>query len=175
MTEIETVVARKGSHALFSPEPFAARNPVFEEVLQPGQRTPRDRMIAVANGYFDGIERHDSKLVSSAVVCDRLENGVQMTNRGGVVTPRACATAVDRLLHIKAVPDRRYDIVDEERGVVLSMVLFDIPADATAKPAREARMLLLAEVFKIASGEIQRIETVMHNLPYGATSGWTAP
>jgi hypothetical protein len=79
---------------------------------------------------------------------------------------------VDRLLHIKGVPDRRYDIVDEERGVVLSMVLFDIPADATARPPREARMLLLAEVFKIVSGEITRIETVMHNLAYGHRSVW---
>ena len=34
-------------------------------------------------------------------------------------------------------------------------------------------MLLLAELFKIAAGEIQRIETVMHNLPYGSESGWT--
>ena len=35
-------------------------------------------------------------------------------------------------------------------------------------------MLLLAELFKIAGGEIQRIETVMHNLPYGSGSGWAA-
>ena len=53
------------------------------------------------------------------------------------------------------------------------MVLFDIPADAGATPPREGRMLLLAELFKFAGGEIQRIETVMHNLPYGSTSGWT--
>ena len=68
------------------------------------------------------------------------------------------------------MPERRYPVVDEERGVVLSMVLFDIPADASATPPREARMLLLAELFKISRGEIQRIETVMHNLPYGSAS-----
>jgi hypothetical protein len=37
---------------------------------------------------------------------------------------------------------------------------------------REGRMLLLAEVFKIVGGEITRIETVMHNLPYGSPSDW---
>jgi outer membrane protein OmpA-like peptidoglycan-associated protein len=174
VTEIETVVARKGSHALFSPDPFKTRTPIFDQVLEPAQRSSRERLIAIANGYFDGIEKHDSKLVSSANVCDRFENGVQMTNRGGVISPRACATAVDRLTHIKGVPDRRYDVVDEERGVVMSMVLFDIPADAGATPPRDARMLLLAEVFKIAGGEIQRIETVMHNLAYGHGSGWAA-
>ena len=130
-------------------------------------------MVAIADGYFEGIASHDSRLVSSATDCNRFENGVRMTNRpGAAVTPRACAAAVDRLTHIKAVPERRYPVVDEERGVVVSMVLFDIPADSGATPPREGRMLLLAELFKIAGGEIQRIETVMHNLPYGAGSGW---
>jgi hypothetical protein len=54
------------------------------------------------------------------------------------------------------------------------MVVFDIPADAAATPPREGRMLLLAELFKIAGGEIQRLETVMHNLPHGSGSGWAA-
>lgn len=57
---------------------------------------------------------------------------------------------------------------------MLSMVVFDIPADPAVTPPREGRMLLLAELFKIAGGEIQRIETVMHNLAYGSRSGWTA-
>jgi hypothetical protein len=175
ISEIETVVARKGSHALFSPETFATTTGVFDQVIEPRQRASRDRMIVIANGYFDGIEKHDGRLVSSAPDCNRFENGVQMTNRPGTLTQRACATSVDRLTHIKAVRDRRYDVVDEERGVVLSMVLFDIPPDPGAAPPRESRMLLLAEVFKIAGGEIQRIETVMHNLPYGSGSGWTAP
>ena len=173
ITEIETVVARKGSHALFSPDAFATLPSVYQQVLEPAQRTPRDRLIAIADGYFEGIASHDDKLVSSATDCNRFENGVRMTNRpGAAATPRACATAVNRLTHIKAVPERRYPVVDEERGVVLSMVLFDIPADASATPPREARMLLLAELFKISRGEIQRIETVMHNLPYGSASGW---
>ena len=173
--EIETVVARKGSHALFSPNEFAALPSVYQQALEPAQRTPRDRLIAIADGYFEGIARHDDKLVSSATDCNRFENGVRMTNRpGAAVTPRACATAVNRLTHIKAVPERRYPVVDDERGVVLSMVLFDVPADAGATPPREARMLLLAEVFKISGGEIRQIETVMHNLPYGSTSAWEA-
>jgi hypothetical protein len=173
--EIETVVARNGSHALFAPDAFAALPSAYGQPLEPAQRSPRDRMIAIADGYFEGIARHDSTLVQSATDCTRFENGVRMTNRPGAApTPRACATAVDRLTHIKAVPDRRYPVVDEERGVVLSMVVFDIPADPGVTPAREGRMLLLAELFKIASGEIQRIETIMHNLPYGSGSGWAA-
>ena len=79
----------------------------------PDQRTPRDRMIAIADGYFDGIDKHDSKLVSSA---DRLqslrERRADDESAGAAPTPRACATAVDRLTHIKGVPDRRYDVVD---------------------------------------------------------------
>ena len=49
----------------------AALPSVYEPTLEPGQRTPRDRMIAIADGYFEGIARHDSKLVSSAAGCNR--------------------------------------------------------------------------------------------------------
>ena len=104
-------MARKGSHALFSPDAFATvPTPVYEQVLPADQRTPRDRMVAIADGYFEGIARHDSRLVQSAIDCNRFENGVRMTNRPGSRSQRqrACATAVDRLTHIKGVPDRRY-------------------------------------------------------------------
>jgi hypothetical protein len=158
---------------LFSPDSFASNGPVFDQVLELHARVPRSRLVTIADGYFEGIQQHDQRLVSSAADCNRFENGVLMTNRPGAPpTARACAVAVDRLTHIKAVRDRRYHLVDDERGVVMSMVLFDIPADSTASPPREGRTLLLAEAFRIVSGEIVRIETVMHNLPYGAQSGW---
>lgn len=172
ITELETIVARKGSHSLFVPDAFGSAPPAFGQALEPGRRVSRERLIAAANGYFEGLEKHNDKLVPSAVECNRFENGQQMTNRGGTITPRACATAVNGLAHIKRVYNRRYDIADEERGVVFSTIMFDIPADAAATPPREGRMLLLSEVFKIVGGEITRIETVMHNLPYGSPSGW---
>jgi len=172
VTEIETIAARRGSHSLFAPDAFAATAPAFQRPLDPAKRVSRERLVAVANGYFDGIEHSDNTLVASANACNRFENGTQMTNRNGAFTPRACAMAVDRLGYITRVFNRRYAIVDEERGVVFSTIMFDIPADAAATPPREARMLLLAEVFKIVGGSIERIETVMHNLPYGAGSGW---
>ena len=173
--EIETVVARKGSHALFSPEDFAALPSVYEQVLEPGSGRRAIGWWPSPMATSRASPGTTAGWCRSAADCNRFENGVRMTNRPGAApTPRACATAVDRLTHIKAVPDRRYPIVDEERGVVLSMVVFDIPADAAATPPREGRMLLLAELFKIAGGEIQRIETVMHNLPYGSGSGWKA-
>ena len=169
VAEIELVVARKSSHALFAPDAFATLPRADQPVLRPDQRSTREKMVALADGYFEGFAQHDSRLVGSAIGCNRFENGVRMTNRPGAApTPRACATAVDRLTHIKAVPERRYPVVDEARGVVV----FDIPADSGAAPPREARMLLLAELLTIAGGEIQQIDTVMHNLPYGATSGW---
>jgi hypothetical protein len=175
IAELETIVARRGSHALFAPDTFARPVPMFDAPLKPEERVSRARLIEAANGYFEGLEQHNNRLVSSADVCNRYENGVLMTNRPGTPpTPRACAMAVDRLFQIKRVFDRRFGVVDEERGVVMSTIMFDIPADAAATPPREARMLLLAELFKVVRGEIVRIETVMHNLPYGAVSGWAA-
>lgn len=175
ISEAEAVVARRGSHALFAPEAFAAESQVFGQTVARGARMSRAGLIAAANGYFDGLQQHDSRLVPSSAGCNRFENGTRMTNRPGApATPRACAVAVDRLTYIKRVDNRRF-VVDVERGAVLGTVMFDIPADPAATPPREARMLLLAEAFSVRGGQIERIETVMHNLPYGSESGWPAP
>ncbi len=168
-------MARKGSHALFAPDTFAALRSADQPVLAPDQRSTRARMIAIADGYFEGIAQHDSRLVSSAIDCSRFENGVRMTNG-----PVSCAHAAG-LRHRRRPPHphqgrARTPLSRGGRGAGRGAehVVFDIPADPAATPPHEARMLLRAELFTIAGGEIQQIETVMHNLPYGAASGWNA-
>ena len=76
--EIETVVARKGSHALFSPDAFAALPSVYQQVLETSQRTPRDRMVAIADGYFEGIAKHDSRLVPNDAGARPYDAGLQV-------------------------------------------------------------------------------------------------
>jgi hypothetical protein len=125
VTEIETVVARKGSHPLFTPELLQTGDPLFASPVPKERRSSRARMIAIANAYFDGIERHSSQSIPATPDCDRFENGTKMTFR----TPSSgnCAKSADNLTYIKAVQDRRYFIVDEVTGVVACSVLFDIP------------------------------------------------
>jgi len=182
VTEIETVVARKGSHPLFTPELLKEADPLFAAPMAKERRVPRERMIAIANAYFDGIEQNSSKNIPAVPNCDRYENGTKTTFR--TPTSGNCAKSADNLSYIKAVKDRRYFIVDENTGVVACNIVFDIPggdampAQATGSEAqlqttlRKPRMLLLTEIFKIEDGQLVRIQAVMHNLPHGSGSGW---
>lgn len=191
VAEVEAVVARKGSHALFAPERLASPEPLWSEPVD--ERRSRAQLVAIADSYFEGLERHDSAIIAAARTCRRIENGVQTTQRNGDASAH-CAASADRLRYIEGVRNRRFPVVDVERGIVVATVLFDIPGSSGAAPAGESspvaglpqdpddprvraalqrpRMLLLTELFKIERGEIQQIEAVMHNLPHGSASGW---
>lgn len=182
ITEIENVVARKGSHPLFVPEAMKI-DPIYNETISEDTRVPRKRMIEIAESYFDGIVNNSSEGIPAVADCNRYENGAKTTFR--TPTSGNCAKSADNLNYIKAVRDRRYFIVDETTGLVACTVLFDIPggdpvpnAQATSADGqlqttlRQPRMLLLTELFKIDGGNLIRIQAVMHNLPHGSKSGW---
>ncbi len=182
VSEIESIVARKGSHPLFTPELLKEADPLFAAVAPAETRVPRARMIEIANAYFDGIEKNSGKNIPATPDCDRYENGTKTTFR--TPTSGNCAKSADAINYIKAVKNRRCFIVDENIGVVVCTIVFDIPGgDALPQQAsgseaqlqttlRKPRMLLLTEVFKIEGGNIARIQATMHNLPHGAKSGW---
>jgi hypothetical protein len=174
ITQIEHVVARKGSHPLFSPAGLVTPHPSLAATIPSSKRLSRVRLVEIADSYFTGIEKHDSKIILAEDACQRFENGLQTTGTPGN-TSRNCAHSADLLLYITAVDDRRYPIVDVEHGVVVSTILFDIPPGPEttgATPPKSVRTLLLTEWFKIDDGKIQHIEAIMHNLPHGSKSGW---
>jgi hypothetical protein len=182
IAEIEQIVARKGSHALFAPDAFGEPHPsLATNVAVP---LAREKLIAIADSYFEGIEQHNSKIILASATCQRIENGVQTTNQPGRGSTN-CAHSADLLTYIKGVNDRRFPIVDAARGVVVATILFDIPGEKpndnasqiaadpqVAARLRQPRTLLLTEWFKIDDGKIQHIEAIMHNLPHGSKSGW---
>ena len=85
---------------------------------------------------------------------------------------------------ITHVRDRRFPIVDEERGLVYAIVRFDhsgrnkttVWNDGTTHPVNtpfdEPFSFLIGELFKIKDGKIHRIEALVLNVPYGMPSGW---
>lgn len=184
IAQIEHITARKGSHPLFAPQGFTAPHPSLSTPVK--TKLPREKLIAIADTYFEGIEQHDSKVILSSDTCQRFENGVQTTNQPGR-TSRNCAHSADLLTYIKSVDNRRYPIVDQEHGIVVSIITFGIPGETKSDDTaistnpqvsarlREPRTLLLMEWFKIDNGKIEHIEAVMHNLPFGMGSGWEAP
>jgi len=185
LRELETLASRKGESSIFGPESLASSNPRLLRELPAGQRTSREALVAAANAYFDAIERDAPAAVEFAPDCDRIENGVATTRNPAVLGGMGVAEQLERKVfaYIGAMRGRRFPIVDVERGAVLAIVFLDVPGTVThlelggrrvELPAhmRAPRSTLLFELFLVESGRIHAIEAFMHNLPYGASSGW---
>ncbi len=131
IVEVETVVDRNtGLPAPFGDPAQLVHDPAFAEVLTPEERRPRERLIAVANGYFSTVELNDGQVLTSFDPdCQRTENGVSTTRgtAGSAVIAQGCEAQFKLgIYHInKRVRERRYALVDEERGVVVGTGFFD--------------------------------------------------
>ncbi len=146
--------------------------------------------------------------------CDRLENGMQTTNNmtpmPGLAASGAPRPAPSRkydpavnptmysagwsckdqfrsgLLHfVTRIRDRRYPIVDQERGIVFSFAFFDHSAGNTRNfETPDGRAVTagpttpwtweLAELFKVDHNQLHQIEAVLTQAPYGMGSGWSS-
>lgn len=181
IVEVETLVARPGSHPIFNPDGILTPKAVFNDVVPESERSSRQQLIAAANSYFDGIERHKPEIIPFHPDCNRTENGIQTTNNPPRF-PSNCRESIAGVSYISRVRDRRFPVVDETHGLVWAIVLFDIPGNLASLPPtsdkqiqaklREPRSLLLFELFKVESGRIAEIEAFMSNVPLGASSGW---
>lgn len=197
ITEIETVVAH-GTNPKEPPQDgfevtpdlqlLAAIKPFLEDVVPASQRESRAKMVAAANAYFDGIE-HQPGNVPFAPDCNRIENG-QLTTNNPTNTeglpPLGCQQQFQAKLftYIPRIRDRRFPVVDEARGLVVAMGVFDIPGSKTwlrdgkevpAPPAiANPRNNLFNEIFKIQDGKIRLVQAFnLADEPYGTQTGWS--
>jgi len=150
----------------------------MDSIVPEAERSSRDRMIEIADSYFDAIEQSDASLVPLHPDCNRRENGFQTTNNPPHM-PLSTAAGIPRLNYIEKVSLRRYPVVDEARGIVLGIVRFDVPGEAAPvgspveqKLRNRPRSLFLYELFKIEDGLIRDIEAFMSNAPLRASMGW---
>jgi len=81
------------------------------------------------------------------------------------------ADAIRHDLHIRE-RDRRYPVVDTERGIVLSIVRFGLKDGMKSESVATANDRLVAEFFAVKSGKIQEIQAVLFNLPDAKPTGW---
>jgi hypothetical protein len=158
ITEIETTVCRTGQATFFSPTSLK-RNPLFDQDLPADKRVSREALTKVVDLYFQGIESSDGSQIPFADSARRNENGTT-TGMGQGLQNVAMFSYIDKI-------DRRYVLVDEERGNVLPWILFQIPMGLGG-----SRTLHLAEAFKVDGGKIMDIQAIMVNQPLGTPSGW---
>jgi hypothetical protein len=181
------------------PKPFGdptvfEHDPAFTEILPVAERRPRERLVAVADSYFNTVELNDGQVFAPFHEdCGRLENGVLTTSGSGAGGGNAATIASGCEAQFKLgiyrinkrIRDRRYPLVDEARGVVVSSAFFD-HANTFDRylltDGREMRTVLkwpnsitLLEAFKIRNGEIYRIEAVFTYVPYFMPSPFAMP
>lgn len=194
ISEVETVVHRKtGLPAPYGDPDKVAHDPAFEEVLPPEARKPRQRLIAVAQSYFNTVELNDGTVFAPfAEDCSRLENGISTTAPakvpGGQGNAASIAAGCEEQFKLgiyrinKRIRERRFPIVDEERGIVVASGFFDHDNERDKyllTNGREMRTALkwpnsisLLEAFRVNKGKIDRIETVFTYVPYFMHNPW---
>jgi hypothetical protein len=188
VTEAETIVARNTSFA--KPDGFAAPLPLLLAPVKAADRSTREAMVRIADSYFTGLDtEHSGTNVPFDPECQRREDGNVTANssdpKASPMQRLGCKAQFDTgfSVIVTKVRDRRYPIVDVERGLVFAQVFFDhtgtvasfkmdgkdveVPADF-----RRPKTLQIGELFKIEQGRIRQIEAVLVDVPYGMKSGW---
>ena len=132
IAEAETIVDRKG----YGPGPFgdpAALKTlsILQEDVPATERTPRERMISLADGYFNTLQLNDGQVFTQFTEdCSRRENGVWTANDPNP-DPKSALSVYGKISceagfklgnyrwddRLRA---RRFPLVDEEKGLVLA-------------------------------------------------------
>ncbi len=160
--------------------------------VAPQDRSTRERLVGIANAYFDALERNDgSRTAPFAPGCRRLDNGVYATQNPRFDKPGeppfyalgpAEQLSLGYFVFVTEIRERRCPLVDEELGVVFSLPLIDHAgtiheahlSDGRTVPigVRQPFSWQAAELFKITGGEIAQIEVVLNKVPYRMPSHW---
>src|SRR5579862_8646964 len=146
ITEIESVYFKPGgagpNNIAEMDKPGYKPEDIWFKAIPPAERLSRQEMIAIADAYFSGLEHNDGKGVNGTGTypftndCDRIENGSHTTN-----VPRPPGEAKDAInvfaldcfsqfkeglyFVVQSIHERRFPLVDAERGVVWANVVFD--------------------------------------------------
>lgn len=197
VTTLETVTGTRapdGVPGLISPNPF------YDYVLPRSQRRSRKELVAIADSYFEGLEKRDGSKVPVSADCRRFEDGVQ-TSLNPVFLPLTC-NDFGPFKYMDKTANRLYAVVDEERGLVLGQMVIQVsqaagppsapppsaggappsgppkvnPVSGMVMPYNEFRAkphdTIIHELFKIVDGRITEIQTIRLDRPYGWGGGW---
>ena len=193
ISEVETVICRSMEFGPFPQvDPARRPRPVMLADVPEDRRVPRARMVSIADGYFDTLQLNDGTLFTEFTDdCDRIENGLQTTNTEIENYPVAAMGTADQFrlgqyVYDDRLRDRRFPLVDEEKGIVLAAGFIDhsgrvVDVTWTDGKTRTKSVFhfphsfALLELFKIDGGKIAGVEAVFVTVPYNMTSPWIAP
>src|SRR5215467_5588769 len=202
ITEVESVFFRTGgggpNNIADMDKPYKPEEFWFKSI-PPAQRMSRQESIAVADGYFTGLQKNDGKGINDTGTypftndCHRIENGSPTTNvprppneAPGTINLFAmdCLSQFKMGLYyvVQNIHSRRYPLVDAERGVVWAHGVFDqgtvnsgVLSDGTkhSYPGfNRPSSILFTEAFLIEGGKIRRVEMIGPAASYHLNSPW---
>jgi hypothetical protein len=179
ITEVETIKANKGeADRLWDPDNLTAVSPALLLSIREADQDSYYALIAAAESYWRAFQTNGTDAYHPASLMPdarRFENGVQTTGlvRNGVYASASEGFDKGRFKG-RNLWDRRYPVVDAERGIVLSIVRFGLKDGMKSESAATTNDRLVAEFFAVKSGKIQEIHAVLYNLPDAKPTGWEA-
>lgn len=196
VTEVETIIpGASASEGSFDLSGGAAdlnkARPAFASPLLHEERRDRSQIVMAADLHYEGIERGNGDIVPFGSNCIKIENGVQLTLNPDFPSPVSSPSGAKlpnfqgmgcqdqfntHLWDTDTITDRRYPVVDEERGIVVAFAMYNQYAKAPCaevvdygavcpKKATRPYTLAIAEAFRIQSGFIEDVEAVFAVLP----------
>jgi len=202
ITEIETVLFKPGGggpNNIAAMDKSGKAEDMWFKSSPPAQRLSRPEMIAIADGYFTGLQKNDGKGIQGTGTypftndCHRIENGAPTTNvprppneAPGTINlfSMDCLSQFKMGLYyvVQSIHHRRYPLVDMERGVVWSHAVFDqgtvnegTLSDGTKHKYpgfNRPSSILVTEAFLIENGKIRRVEMIGPAATYHINSPW---
>jgi hypothetical protein len=191
IAEVETVICRSMEFGPFpSIDTYVAPRPLMLAEVPEAQRVSRERMIAIANGYFETLELNDGTLHTEFTDdCDRIENGLQTTNNPTIadypIAAMGCAAQfrLGQYIYDDRLRGRRFPLVDEDKGLVLAGGFIDHTGKVvdvtwtdgvtkTKSVFHFPHSFALLELFKVVDGKIAGVEAVFITVPYNMPSPW---
>jgi hypothetical protein len=190
ITEIENLVVRNimGGRG---PAQMAMKRDTFKQSVPPAKRLGRAELVAIADSYFTGLDTDESAAhVPFTDTCRRIENGTVTANNptpseGMGMAKLGCKAQFDTGFStiVTDVRERRYPVVDTEKGLVYALVFFDHNGSVArytdesgesdvAAMMRQPFSFMMAEVFQVRDAKIDQIEAVLMAVPYKMESGW---
>ena len=185
IAEVEQVVTRKVANSPFpSIETYVTPRKIMLDDVPADKRTSRERMISLADGYFDTIQQNDGTILTKFTDdCDRIENGLQTTNNEAgfpnyPIAKYGCQKQFElgQYKYDDRLRERRFPLVDEQKGVVVAGGFIDHMGkivdftwtDGTPVKSfyTSPHSYYLMEAFKIVDGEIAAVEAVFIDVPY---------
>jgi hypothetical protein len=177
IVEIETITCNKGEvDGLWGADNLGVVSPAYQLTIREVEQDSYYDLIGTAESYWRAFQTNGTSEYRPARLLPdsrRYENGMQTTGMVKDGQYESTAKGFDiGFFKERNIWDRRYPVVDEERGVVLSIVRFGIKSGMTSRSQATSHSRLVAEFFAIKSGRIQEIQAVLVNRADELPTGW---